>query len=275
MVAGVTACDSGNAPAPLRGEFVPTRVNERYSRNWFFKVLVALLAIAIIVPASTSAQRISVMPFGGHLWIGPVLRHDTHLSDTYTISSSHEELVLTGGNLYGADLGLWRVRGWQVYLDGGYTWSSLHYHYDASVANAQNPGAPATMSRDRKDVAKILALGAGLQRHFDFLSLGVIPKLGLGFTQLQLMKRDEFCPFADCSDRWDLRYNVPGVVLGFDLRVPSASPVSVGLSAKAGVGRVDTSGFEDNPPDISFPYEAPASRWLRTGQVVLGVVIEL
>ena len=28
MVAGLTACDSGTAPAPLRGEFVLTRVNE-------------------------------------------------------------------------------------------------------------------------------------------------------------------------------------------------------------------------------------------------------
>lgn len=216
------------------------------------------------------------MPFGGHLWIGPILKHDTHLNDSFTISSTHEELELTGGNLYGAELGLWRIRGWQVYLDGGYTWSSLRYHFDAAVANVQNPGAPATMSRDRTDVAKILVLGAGLQRHFDFRSLGLIPKLGLGFTQVQLPKRDFYCPFeSDCSDRWDVRYNVPGVVLGFDLRIPSVSPVAVALSTKVGVGRVDTRGFEDNPPQLSFPYEAPASRWLRTGQVVLGVVIEL
>jgi hypothetical protein len=242
----------------------------------FFKVLAALVAVGIIAPASSPAQRFSVMPFGGHLWIGPILKHDIQVNDSFTISSSHEELVLSGGNVYGAEFGLWRLRGWQVYVDGGYTWSRLRYEFESSVANVQNPDARSTFGQGREDVAKILVLGAGLQRHFDFLSLGLIPRLGLGFTQLQLTKRDESCQFGlDCSDRWDLRYNVPGVVLGFDLRIPSVSPVSVGLSTRVGVGRLDTSGFTDNPPDISFPYEAPASRWLRTGQVVLGVVIEL
>jgi hypothetical protein len=129
----------------------------------------------------------------------------------------------------------------------------------------------------RGDIAKILVLGAGLQRRFDFHSLGLMPALGLGLTQLQLPKRNFYCPVGSlaCGDRWDSRYNIPSVVLGFDLRSPSFSSVSAGLSAKVSVGRLDTSGLADNPPLNSFLYEAPSSRWFRTGQILFGIGITL
>lgn len=246
------------------------------SRSRVFKILAAVAAIGTMVSASASAQRFSVTPFGGYLWIDPILRHDTHFNGFYTISSSHEELALLNSNVFGAQLGLWRVRGWQVYLDGGYASSRLRYEYATSIANAQIPDlAPATTQEFRGDIAKILVLGTGLQRRFDFLSLGLIPKLGVGFTQLQLPKRDYCAASLVCGDRWDSRYNVPSAVLGFDLRTPSFSSVSASLSAKLGVGRLDTSGFAENPPPESFLYEAPSKRWLYTRQVLFGIAIDL
>jgi hypothetical protein len=243
-----------------------------------FKTLAVLLAIAVIGPASASAQRFSITPFGGYLRIDPILRHDTQFNGFYTISSSHEELVLSNANVFGAELALWRVRGWQVFLDGGYASSRLRYRYATSIINADLVGVlpPATTEQIRGDIAKILVLGAGLQRRFDFLSLGLMPKLGLGLTQLQLPKRNDYCTLgSDCGDRWDSRYNVPSIVLGFDLRSPSFSSVSAVVSAKLGVGRLDTSGFPDHPPPDSFLYEAPSSRWLYTRQVLFGIAINL
>jgi hypothetical protein len=229
------------------------------------------------MPASASAQRFSVTPFGGYLWIDPILRHETQFNGFYTISSSHEELVLSNQPILGAQLGLWPNHRWQAYLEGGYASARLRYHYETSIRNAQAPPdlAPATSAEMRGDGAEILVLGAGLRRRYDFLSLALMPTLGLGLTQLQLPKRNDYCPLGSltCGDRWDSRYNVPSMVVGFDLRTPSFSSISASLSAKVGVGRIDTSGLADNPPADSYLYEAPASRRWLTRQILFGIAI--
>lgn len=248
------------------------------SHHRFFKTLAALVAIATLVPATASAQRFSVAPLGGYLWIDPILRQDTQFNGFYTISSSHEELVLSNAPVFGAELGLWPTHRWQAYLQGGYASARLRFHYETSIANTQVPKdlPPLTTQEIRGDVAKILVLGAGIRRRFDFLSMALMPTLGVGLTQLQLPKRNDYCLAGSltCGDRWDSRYNVPSVVVGLDLRTPSFGSVSAGLSAKASVGRIDTSGFADNPPTNSFLYEAPRSRSWHTEQLLFGIAIE-
>jgi hypothetical protein len=236
--------------------------------NW----KIAFTACALLPSLVRSQTSASFTPFGGYVWLDPILDHDYHFSGFYTDWRTHEVLRLSNAPMFGGRLELSRGSRWFGYLQGGYASSRLRYVYSTSLASQQPPGPPQTTESHRWDTAKISTFEIGIGRRLAEKRVRLDAMIGPALYQLRPKRRGGFCPVqVQCDDdRWESVYNVPSATAAVAIRTRTVWRLAVDLEAKGSIGRINTEGFSANPPLNSFLYEAPAHRWLHTVRTSLG-----